>query len=323
MLDSAEMGGEVEEQVVAEETFSYEVPDIEVPIGNVGTLQVGIDPEALSQRIETLRGHLIREAAFIGGVSVALLLSAGTIIWWLYRRSRRLEQQASEAERMAYIGTLASGLAHEIRNPLNSLSLNMQMLEEELEAAGAKSSGSGGRLLEITSTEIERLERLVTDFLTYARPRPTEVEPVPAAELLERTREVLTGAARARGVTVEVRDLTGGADLAVDRAQVGQLLLNLAYNGLAATEGVGRRPLLRLTARRRGGAAVLEVEDNGSGIPPEARERMFEIFYSTRKGGTGLGLAIVDRIARTMAADWTSTARWGRARRSRSPFPTR
>lgn len=296
-LDSAEVapGEAVREEVVKEESFTYDVPDIQVPIGNVGTLEVGIDPAALRQRIETLRVHLIKEASLIGGVSVALLLFAGFIIWLLYRRSQRLELQAAEAERMAYVGTLASGLAHEIRNPLNSLSLNMQMLDEELRAAGG---GSGGRLLDITSAEIERLERLVTDFLTYARPRATEVEPVPASELLARTREVLTGAARSRGLTIEVEDATGGAELAVDRTQVGQLLLNLAYNGLAATEGGSRPPKLRLAAHRRGSTAVLEVSDNGAGIPPDDLERIFEIFYSTRKGGTGLGLAIVDRIAR-------------------------
>jgi signal transduction histidine kinase len=297
-LDSPELapGSGPQREVLREESFTYEVPDIQVPIGDVGTLQVGVDPEALRVRIDALRRDLTREASAIGAVTVALLVSAYLTIWLLYRRSRRFEHQAAEAERMAYIGTLASGLAHEIRNPLNSLSLNMQMLGEELGGAGA--GGSGRRLLEITRGEIGRLERLVTDFLSYARPRPPELEEVPAPELLERTRQVLCGAARSRGVRIETVDATGGARLRVDPAQVRQLLLNLAHNALAATEGSGRPPVVRLTAERRGAAAVLAVEDNGVGIPPAELDRVFDLFYSTRKGGTGLGLAIVDRIAK-------------------------
>lgn len=297
-LDSPELapGSEVETEVLSQESFSYEVPDVQVPIGDIGTLQIGVDPEALRVRIEKLRRDLIREASVIGAVTVALLSSAYLIIWALYRRSRRFEVQAAEAERMAYIGTLASGLAHEIRNPLNSLSLNMQMLGEELPDAGA--GGSGARLLEITRGEIGRLERLVTDFLSYARPRPPELEEVPAAELLERTRQVLCGAARNHGVKLEAIDSTGGARLLVDPAQVRQLLLNLAQNALAATEERGRAAVVRLRAERRGTSAVLAVEDNGAGIPAADRERVFDLFYSTKKGGTGLGLAIVDRIAK-------------------------
>ena len=107
-----------------------------------------------------------------------LLISAYVVVWLVLRRSQRLEVQAAEAERLAYLGTLASGLAHEIRNPLNSLNLNMQMLEEEIDEHG--SAPTGKRLLSITRSELSRLERLVTDFLAYAKPRPLELEEVPA-----------------------------------------------------------------------------------------------------------------------------------------------
>ena len=274
---------------------TFQIPDIEVPIGDFGMLQIGISPAELGKRITVLRGDLIREASVIGVVTAALLTSAYLIIWLLYRRGRRLEEKTAEAERMAYIGTLASGLAHEIRNPLNSLNLNMQMIEEELGAAGA---GHGsGRLMSITRAEISRLERLVTDFLSYARPRPIELEEVPARDLLDRAREVLAGATHSLGARVEVADATGGARLRVDTGQINQLLLNLINNALAATEGSRRRPVVRVGVGRQGTAAVLTVEDNGAGIAEADREKIFDLFYSTRKGGTGLGLAIVQRIA--------------------------
>jgi signal transduction histidine kinase len=213
----------------------------------------------------------------------------------LLRRSQRLEEKAAESERMAYIGTLASGLAHEIRNPLNSVNLNMQMLEEELGETGGTPTGT--RLLSITRSEVGRLERLVTDFLSYAKPRTPDLEELPALELLEQAREILAGEAAAHRVSLSVVDRTGGALLRVDPSQIRQLLLNLAQNAIAAAQAAAD-PLVVLSAETEGQWIVLEVEDNGRGIPPEERERVFEIFYSTRKGGTGLGLAIVDRIAR-------------------------
>jgi signal transduction histidine kinase len=276
--------------------------DVAVPISDLGMLHIGISRSELEHRIEQLQADLTQQVSLVGGVTVALLLSAYLLIWWLWRRGLRLESQAAEAERMAYIGSLASGLAHEIRNPLNSLNLNMQLLEEEdreLQAPGA----SRRRLLAITRGEIQRLERLVSDFLSYARPRRLEFERVSAVELLEHCLEVLAGEIEERSARVEIEDRSDGATVRVDRAQLGQLLLNLAQNALAATQGSGRPPLVRLNCHRHGTRVVLEVIDNGVGIPPKELEKIFELFYSTRKGGTGLGLAIVQRIARAHDAE--------------------
>jgi signal transduction histidine kinase len=290
-------GGRTERKTSAWESGPYEVPAVQVPIGDFGKLQIGISAPALARRIEVLRRELIQQAAFIGVVSIVLLLSAYIAIGLLLRRARRLELQAAEAERMAYIGTLASGLAHEIRNPLNSLNLNMQMLEEELDENGG-TAPTGKRLLSITRSEISRLERLATDFLAYAKPRPLELAEMPAMRLLERVPQVLAGEIQKRRAQVTVEDRSGGARVRVDASQIDQLLLNLVQNALLATEEMGRTPVVKLTAQRQGPWVLLDVADNGTGIPAEEQPKIFDLFYSTRKGGTGLGLAIVDRIAR-------------------------
>lgn len=274
------------------------MPRIQVPISDLGSLQIGLSAGELSQRIGVLRSELIRQASLIMAASMVLLVGAYVAVWTLLRRSQRLELQAAEAERMAYIGTLASGLAHEIRSPLNSLNLNMQMLEEEMAVQGASAMPTGRRLLAITRSEINRLERLASDFLAYARPRPLELREVPAVLPLERLRDVLAGEIEKRGARVAVDDRSNGARVRIDPAQIDQLLMNLAQNSLAAAEEAGRPPLLTLTAYRRGASVVLELTDNGSGIAAGEEGRIFELFYSTRKGGTGLGLAIVQRIAR-------------------------
>jgi signal transduction histidine kinase len=291
-VESSELGPRVDTR-----TTSREFPSIQVPIGDMGMLVVGISGPELARRVEVLRGTLVRQAAVIGVVTLALLASAYIIIWQLLRRAGRLEAKNKEAERLAYIGTLASGLAHEIRNPLNSLNLNMQMLEEDLREHGG--GPTGGRLLSITRSEISRLERLVTDFLAYAKPRPLELEDLPPVRLLERVTAVLAGEIQRRRARIEIEDRSGGSRVRVDPGQLNQLLLNLAQNALNATEDSGRPPVLRFLAYRHGTDVVLELVDNGIGIAAGDQGKIFDLFYSTRKGGTGLGLAIVDRIAQT------------------------
>ncbi len=294
--------GEAPTRVVdtREETYPVNLPieslyNLDVPIGELGILHVGISQEEMQRRSETLRSELVRKISFVGLVTIFVLLLAYLIIWGLWKRGRRLEEQALEAERMAYIGTLASGLAHEIRNPLNSLTLNMQLLEEEM--GGALSNGSNRRLMSITRSEIGRLERLVTDFLSYAKPSPLELEILSAVTLLERCRELMAEELRSLGARLSIEDGSDGSSVEVDLGQMSQLLLNLVHNALLATEESGREPEVQLSVHREGARVVLEVRDRGVGIPRGELNRIFDLFYSTRKGGTGLGLAVVQRIA--------------------------
>ena len=273
----------------------------EVAIGDLGSLVIGISSEELQRRIGNLRHDLVRQASLIGTLTVVLLGAAFGLMRVLFKRADRLEKQAVEAERMAVIGTLASGLAHEIRNPLNSLNLNMQMLEEE--ARERDGGRSGQKLMSITRSEISRLENLVTDFLSYAKPRPLDLEEISAAELFERVTQVLAGEIRARGVEVVLRDESAGEKVRVDRDQMNQLLINLTKNAVAATEEVDRPGRVELRASLRETHLALEVGDNGAGIAEVDRRKVFELFFSTRKGGTGLGLAIVERIARSHDAE--------------------
>jgi signal transduction histidine kinase len=305
-----------------ESTFDLESSpfDINIPIAELGFVHVGISQGQLEQRIAVLRGDLVRLVTAIGAVTLALLTAAYLAVWWLYRRGRRLEEQAAEAERMAYIGTLASGLAHEIRNPLNSLRLNMQMLEEDLDNP---TLGTDRKILAITKSEIGRLERLATDFLSYARPRALDLERVRAVDVLGSAREVLAREIEAEGVTVTVRDETGGQIVEVDRSLMRQLLLNLLQNAVMAAASEGPGGSVALVARQRDETVVLEVTDDGPGIPRLEQAKIFDLFYSTRKGGTGLGLAIVKRIAQAHEADLSVVSAPGEGTTIGIALPTR
>jgi signal transduction histidine kinase len=274
--------------------------DLNLPIGELGFLHIGISQGELERSIDSLRSDLIRTTGLIAGVTLLVLGLAYLIIWRLWARSQVLEDKARESERLAYVGTLASGLAHEIRNPLNSLNLNMQLLEEELINQPAGSSGS--RLMAITRDEIHRLEGLVTEFLLYAKPPPLDLDTFSAAGLLQRSQAILAGETEALGGRLVVEDSSDGAQVEVDLGQMTQLLLNLIQNALAAAQEKGESMDVHLRALREGEKVILEIEDQGVGMTAEQVERMFEVFYSTRKGGTGLGLAVVQRIARAHGA---------------------
>lgn len=269
--------------------------DLNLPIGELGFLHIGISQGELQRSIDTLRADLIQTTGLIAGLTLVVLLLAYLIIWRLWARGQKLEEQARERERLAYIGTLASGLAHEIRNPLNSLNLNMQLLEEEMVQRPA--TGSGNRLMAITRDEIHRLEGLVTEFLLYAKPPPLDLDVFSAAGLLFRCRQILAGEAEALQANLVVEDHSEGAQVEVDLGQMTQLLLNLVQNALAAAKEKGVAVQVYLRALREGDQVVLEVEDKGVGMSAEQVDKMFDLFYSTRRGGTGLGLAVVERIA--------------------------
>ncbi len=198
------------------------------------------------------------------------------------------EQRAEQAERMAALGRLTAGLAHEIRNPLGAISGSIQLLRSA-DALGDEDR----RLCDIVQREASRLDDLVTDMVTLARPRPAERVPVDAAMVV---REVVELAGRTgRGATdvrVEYQGVNA-ASIDADPAQLRQLVWNLVRNAVQAS-GEGQKVVVRLEQDR---GLVLSVVDTGPGIDPGARERLFDAFFTTRSHGTGIGLAVVKRIA--------------------------
>ena len=268
--------------------------DVTVPIGAMGTLRLGVSPAELERRLGGLRRGLVRQTGLVAVVTLVAVALAYWLILRLVERGRLLAAQAERAARLAELGSVAAGLAHEIRNPLNSLNLNFQLLEEEL--ADRRGTLPRGRLLALTRAEIARLDRLVGDFLAYARPAPLEPGEVDAAGLLADVRELLAPELAAAQVEVAIEIAPGMRPLAADRERLRQVLINLVRNAAQAMEGTPSPRRLWLRASQTARESRLEVEDCGPGVVEEDRERVFELFHSGRKGGTGLGLAIARRI---------------------------
>jgi signal transduction histidine kinase len=263
---------------------------IRVPLNqDVGTVVVGLSKSAMAARIAILRRQLLLHTAVSGGVGLAVLLGAVGFIWHLVQRNAQLERHRRTDEELAALGSLAANLAHEIRNPLNALSINLELLEEDLEARKTKVD-----TVEFARREVGRLSRLVNDFLVYARPAAPAMEEFNGEELLADVSAVLAPTCDRFGVRLQVE----GSEVRVrgDRGQLSQVLVNLALNAVQAMDGSPSRELALRAAANEDASVLLEVTDTGPGIPAPELRRVREAFYTRRKGGTGLGLAIADRI---------------------------
>lgn len=218
---------------------------------------------------------------------------AGGILVHLLDLTERKALQASmqRSEKMAALGAMAAGMAHEIRNPLAAISGSVQMLRS-LPALTEQPR----RLMEIILRETQRLDTLLADFLAFARPKEPCPRKCSLAEIVEETVAVFQH--REERLKPELRcslaDVTGQ----VDPDQMRQVLWNLLSNAVQATDEHGHVWVTLSEDRDEAGApwALLEVVDDGPGIPPELRERVFEPFFTTRERGSGLGLAMVSRI---------------------------
>lgn len=241
------------------------------------------------ETVEAANGEL-RQVSWL---SRALPTPAGT---WIFRAGLDVTDQladqarARRAEKLAAVGTLAAGLAHEIRNPLNGASLQLQVLERRLEKAAVQANWRGP--VQVVREEITRLGRLVEEFMSFARPRALEARAVDLQGLLNKVLTLCARDAEARGVELS-SNIDEGATAHGDADRLTQVFLNLTRNAIEASP-TGER--VELSARRLGNAVLVSVRDRGAGIPDEVRDRVFEPFFTTKEGGTGLGLAICHSI---------------------------
>ena len=214
-------------------------------------------------------------------------------------------ERRRQQEKLAAVGMLAAGLAHEIRNPLNGAHLHVTFLERGLRKAGANEEAL--EAVKVVGDEIKRLSTLVTEFLDFARPKPLERRPGVVQRLCEKIESLVAPTLESSKLVLDLPS----ADLVidVDFAKIEQVLLNLVFNALEAMAPRGGRAVLRV--RRQPLAATIEVEDEGPGLP-EPQAPVFDAFYTTKADGTGLGLAIVHRIVTDHGGTVTVESRPGR-----------
>ncbi|HSU67905.1 MAG TPA: ATP-binding protein [Tepidisphaeraceae bacterium] len=224
---------------------------------------------------------------------VSSLLLTGTAAWIAYRRYERLQQRARQAERLAELGTLTGGLAHELKNPLSTIQLNLQLLGEDLSPQNPAYSRLVSRLGTV-QRETARLRDILDDFLRFAGRMELQRKPTDLNQMLEELVDFYSPQAHLQRVALRLKRADGQLIVRVDERLLKQAILNLMINALQAMPEAGGEIIL--SADRRDGWAILDVIDTGRGMDAETLNRIFDAYYSTKRGGTGLGLAIAKRV---------------------------
>jgi len=260
------------------------------PAGNPVRRALGLDEGAISPvTTEVELPSPTGEAPQHVGIGAQIISEGGTRMGALVTltdlESRaRISTQLQVSERMSAIGRIMSGVAHEVKNPLNSMRLWVESLKEHLPADEELPQHA----LKVLDTEIDRLDTVVKRFLDFTRSVELHPEDTQLAELMDEVVNVARPQLERANVAVETHYARSLPAARVDRELVRQALLNLVLNAVQAMPEGG---VLTLSLERRGDMAAIQVKDTGVGISPEHRNRVFQLFFTTRPGGSGIGLA--------------------------------
>jgi signal transduction histidine kinase len=261
------------------------------------------DRTEVERFVSKTNATLVRLQRFLFLALVGLVLSGGVVMLLIYRRMMTtLQSNMSESraiierqEKLASLGVFATGIAHEIRNPLTAIKVRLFTLKST-----HRPGTSDHEDLEVIENEIDRLERIVREFLQFARPAEPNLQPVSAAKLLQDTAALLTADLAKRSILLEV-EVQSEDLIQADVDKMKQVLINFLQNAAESMDAGGKVTLRSRRARETlrdqiVPVLVLEIADTGSGIPPEVQKRLFDPFFTTKEAGTGLGLCIAARI---------------------------
>jgi signal transduction histidine kinase len=202
---------------------------------------------------------------------------------------RRIENEIELSRRLAAIGRLTSGVAHEVKNPINAIVVHLELLREKMREIDPDT----GRHMDIIGREIHRLDRVVQTLVDFNRPLELRLSDFDLRRLVEEVALLAAPEAARQGVKVETNLGSEALPVRADADLIKQALLNVVINGVQTMNDGG---MLRMVTRRDDTAATIEVRDQGAGIPPEIRDKIFNLYFTTKKAGSGIGLAMSYRV---------------------------
>jgi signal transduction histidine kinase len=287
---------------------------VAIPLGVAEADQEAPEHLLLCHAIEDARGR------FLGAMIVARNLGYLSHVHTTLNYSRKL----------AALGRLMAGVAHEVKNPLNAMTIHLELLKQKLAAmrepitVPAGPSG-GSRTLDLTKhvsvigDEIKRLDQVVVGFLKFARPDELKLQPVHLATLVSEVMSMTAPEAERRGIIVKVECPPSVPEINADPGMLQQALLNLTINAChAMPDGGTLRLICRPASRRR---VEITIEDTGVGIPPENLGRIFDLYFTTKEKGSGIGLSMVFRIVQLHDGEVEVQSTPGRGTKFRLLFP--
>jgi len=255
---------------------------------------------------------LAAAAAVAVAVGVALYLRVSR------RTAAALGEQVRKAESLAFVGTLAGGLAHEIRNPLSTLNINLQLLKEDWADPVTSKEQRSVKRIDALLRETNRLERVLSDFLRFAGRYQLHREPHSVNAILQELLDFYGPEARQRKIEVRAELAPALPVLPLDAALLRQAFVNVLKNAQEAMPAGGTLTVRTAPGRR---AVDVEIADTGTGIAPEHRDKIFEVYFTTKPNGSGLGLPTTKRIVEEHGGTIDVDSAPGRGARVRIRLP--
>jgi len=261
-----------------------------------GVVRVGFERDRMDQALERNRHFLFLSMGFI-------VLAGLFSLWFVFQNQKRhlarmeeMRKRLEQSERLSSLGQLAAGVAHEIRNPLNAISMASQRLQREYLPCEEGKSQEFGHLTGVIRDEIRRLNVIIEDFLTFSRSRRLELREFSLTEIIEKLVRLLGEEARARGISLSLKMEQNVLMVPMDVDKLQQALINVIKNAMESIAGEGAVDIV--VERQAGERAVIRISDTGSGLTPEEVEKIFNPDYTTKEKGLGLGLTIAHEIIR-------------------------
>ncbi len=204
--------------------------------------------------------------------------------------ARRLEEESKRKEKLSAMGELASGVAHEIRNPINAIGMIAQRLDKEFKVENE--SDEYHNITNLLRSEVTRINKIITQFLSYAKPLDIQLNKVNAKEFFDDIYRLFSDQAKLKGI--ELKKLSGQSfEMTIDPELIKQSLMNLVQNAIDAVDNGGK---VEINYFKNENDLVIEITDNGKGIPQNIKTKIFDLYYTSKPEGTGLGLSIVQKI---------------------------
>jgi signal transduction histidine kinase len=261
-----------------------------------GIVRVGFERDRMDQILERNRHFLFLSMGFI-------VLAGLFSLWFVFQNQKRhlarlaeMRKRLEQSERLSSLGQLAAGVAHEIRNPLNAISMASQRLQREYLPCEEEKTQEFGRLTGVIRDEIRRLNVIIEDFLTFSRSRRLELREFSLTEVVQKLVRLMGEEAKARGISLSVKSMQDSLMVPMDVDKLQQALINIIKNAIESIDGAGSINIA--VERQAGERAVIRVSDTGSGLAPEEVGKIFDPDYTTKEKGLGLGLPIAHEIIR-------------------------
>ncbi|TLD42852.1 MAG: Nitrogen regulation protein NtrY [Candidatus Jettenia ecosi] len=233
---------------------------------------------------------------YLIGAAVSFIILIPVALLYIQRvidKTREFEKRATDSERLAFVGTLAGGLAHEIKNPLSTLNINLQLMKEDIQSIIGEKSERAYLKIQILQKEIQRLEEILNDFLRFAKGQKLELESHDINEVLDEIIDFVTPGLKQKKILLLKSYDAYLPKCRIDNNLIKQAILNVIINAEQAMENGGN---LMIGTSKGKKYIQIDITDTGSGISKGILDKIFQVYFSTKKTGTGLGLPTTKRI---------------------------